>query len=254
MFSDSAENSYMEKLALSLILLSLWSCAKTGLQSVSTGSSENFIDAINSPFDLPSSEGHTTTFKPEPLAWESKAPGSSDWSQAIYSVIKTEEPQMLGQNVADDVETYCPKYRSLNDNQRLNFWGQLFAGMAKYESGWKPSSRMTETTMGIDPYTGRQVASEGLLQLSYQDETSYNLDCGFDWSRDKYLSDSDPQKTIFSPQNNLRCGIKIMARQLKNKRAIGLTSGVYWSVLKIGGKYTQIPGISAITKSLTFCE
>lgn len=260
MFLDSAENTYMKILALSLILISLWSCAKSGFQPESYNPIHNSNGAAGNTDDGPdSSDGlpdviSPPTYKPQALAWEAKVSGSSAWSQHIYNVIKTEEPQMLGQNVADDVETYCPKYRSLNDDQRLNFWGQLFSAISKYESSWKPTTRMVETTMGIDPYTGRQVASEGLLQLSYQDESSYNFDCGFDWTKDKFLSDTDPRKTIFDAKNNLRCGIKIMARQLKNKRAIGLTSGVYWAVLKIGGRYTQIPGISAITKTLTFCK
>ena len=144
MFSDSAENIYMKKLVLSLILMSLLSCARAGMQSAVNGSSEFMTDATNSPFDEPGPDDNAPAFKPEPLAWEAKAAGSAAWSQTVYSVIKTEEPQMLGQNVADDIETYCPRYRSLNDNQRLNFWGQLFAGVAKYESGWKPSSRMVE--------------------------------------------------------------------------------------------------------------
>ncbi len=255
MLSEYAENTVMKTLAFSLIIISLWSCSKSKFQSSQLDASSGANGSLGN-WDVPSSTdvGSTTSFKFQPLAWESKVAGSAGWSQSVYNIIKAEEPQMLGQNVADDVETYCPKYRSLNDDQRLNFWGQLFAGMAKYESGWKPTSRMVETTMGIDPFTGRQVASEGLLQLSYQDETSYKLDCGFDWNVDQNLSDSDPNKTIFDAHNNLRCGVKIMARQLRNKRAIGLPSGVYWAVLKIGGAYTQISGISAITKSLKFCN
>ncbi len=237
----------MKLLALSLILISLSSCAKSAFQSAKYSSFTGDTDA-HGVTDEPAG------YKPQALAWEARVAGSAAWSQHIYDIIKAEEPQMMGQNVADDVEMFCPKYRSLSDNQRLNFWGQLFAGITKYESGWKPASRMVETTMGTDPVTGHQVASEGLLQLSYQDERSYNLDCGFEWSKDKNLSNTDPKKTIFDPKNNLRCGIKIMARQLKNKRAIGLTSGVYWSVLKIGGRYTQIAGISAVTKTLNFCK
>ncbi len=254
MYSESAENTCMRILVLSLIVASLWSCAKTEFESASSHSATNGNGATGTTEDPPTEIPPESTYKPQALAWESKVSGSAAWSQAIYDVIQSEEPQMLGQNVADDVETYCPKYRSLSDDQRLNFWGQLFAAVAKYESGWKPTSRMVETTMGTDPLTGRQVASEGLLQLSYQDERSYKFDCGFDWTKDKALSDTDPRKTIFDPENNLRCGIKIMARQLKNKRAIGLTSGVYWAVLKIGGKYTKISEISAITKTLKFCK
>ena len=247
----------MKILVLSLVSISLWSCAKNSFQSAinlpnsnsnsgsNTGSSTPVVS--NPPVD-------PTAYKAVPLAWESKVSGSNAWSKYIYNYIKTSEPQMLGQNVADDIETFCPKYRSLSDDQRSNFWGQLFAGVAKFESGWKPTSRMVETTMGTDPITGRQVASEGLLQLSYQDEGSYRLDCGFDWSKDKNLTDADPKKTILDPYNNLKCGISIMAKQLKNKRAIALSSNVYWAVLKINGKYTKITEIAAVTKQLPFCN
>jgi hypothetical protein len=190
----------------------------------------------------------------EPLAWESKVTGSSSWSATVYKVIQSEEPQMLGQNVADDVEVFCPKYRSLNDFQRLNFWGQLLAGMSKFESSWNPSSYYVETTMGLDPITGRQVASEGLLQLSYQDEKSYNIDCGFDWSLDQSFSNTDIRKTIFNPHYNLRCGIKILARQLNRQKAISTTTGVYWAVLKKNGTYTKVPQIALITQQLSFCK
>lgn len=250
---------FMKKIIIiSVVVVNIFSCAKSGLSSGLAADQSN--SSLEGPSDSEPTSEHVTqpnvdpSFKPVALAWEGRATGSANWSNAIYKVIRDEEPQMLGQNVADDVEVFCPKYRSLSDNQRLNFWGQLFAGIAKFESGWKPTSRMVETTMGTDPITGRQVASEGLLQLSYQDETSYRLDCGFDWSKDKNLSNNDPRKTIFNPAYNLRCGIKIMARQLKNKRSITLKSGVYWAVLKSGGRYSQIQGISKVTKSLDFCN
>ena len=243
----------MKKILLISILAV--SCSQKQFQSQLNGTSSNNINAINgvtSP--SPSTSNPTSSFKFEPLAWESKSANSSSWSNTVYKVIQIEEPQMLGQNVADDVEIFCPKYRSLNDNQRLNFWGQLLAGMSKFESGWNPASYYVETTMGTDPVTGRQVASEGLLQLSYQDQKSYNLNCGFDWSIDTKFSNTDIHKTIFDPHKNLRCGIKILAKQLTRQRAISTTTGVYWAVLKTNGKYTKVPEIAAITKSLSFCK
>lgn len=257
-FSKKAENTTMRILALSLMIVSLWSCAKSKFESqllseveIPSGQSDQGTEDPNTP---PTTPPPPSSFKFQPLAWESRVSGSANWSNYIYTIIRSEEPQMLGQNVADDIETFCPQYRSLSDDQRLNFWGQLFAGMAKFESSWNPTTRYTETTMGIDPVTGNQVVSEGLLQLSYQDEISYSMDCGFDWSKDKLLSHTDPKKTIFSPYNNLRCGIKIMARQLRNKRAITLTSGIYWAVLSRNGTWSKIPEIAAITKTLNFCN
>jgi hypothetical protein len=196
----------------------------------------------------------TDTSNFSPLAWESKNKDAKDWSKMVYSVIENEEPAMMGQNVADDTEVFCPKYKSLTDAERLNFWGQFFAALAKPESDWNPLSQYVESTQGIDPVTQQRVMSEGLLQLSYQDEKSYHLDCGFDWNRDKNLDLKDPRKTILNPYLNLRCGIKIMALQLKNRRSIRLDKNVYWAVLKIGGRNNNIAKISAMTKSLKICQ
>lgn len=229
----------------------LQSCSRANLQSQLTISSELI------PLPDNSSAGTNPSYAPadfEPLAWESKVKGASTWSKTVYDVILNEEPQMLGQSVADDVELFCPKYRTLADHQRLNFWGQLFAAISKFESSWNPASYFVETTMGLDPITGRQVASEGLLQLSYQDEKSYRLECGFDWATDMNLKNTDARKTIFNPSNNLRCGVKILAKQLSLKRAISTSSNVYWAVLKKNGAYTKVPQIAEITQQLSFCK
>jgi hypothetical protein len=190
-----------------------------------------------------------------PLLWEKTVTAAKGWTQIIYSVIKKEESYLLGQNVADDVELFCPNYRKLNEEHRMNFWGQLFASLAFHESSWNPVSRMVEKNFIYnDSVTKMPVVSEGLLQLSYQDEESYRLDCGFDWSKDKHLSAKDPKKTILDPYNNLRCGIKIMSAQLKKHRSITLSSNVYWAVLKTNGRYSKIAQISAATRSLKICQ
>ena len=234
-----------------LVFISL-SCSKVQFQSQINMNSVLLTSPENSGTTIPPIDNPETFF--EPLAWEAKVSGSNAWSKTVYQVIRNEESQMLGQAVADDVEIFCPNYRSLTDNQRLNFWGQLLAAMSKYESSWNPASYYIESTMGLDPITGRQVASEGLLQLSYQDEKSYGLDCGFDWNLDQQFQNSDTRKTIFNPHFNLRCGIKILARQLKKQRAISTTTGVYWAVLKKNGTYSKVPEISLLTKKLSFCQ
>jgi hypothetical protein len=190
-----------------------------------------------------------------PLLWEKSVVAAKGWTQIIYSVIRKDESYLLGQNVADDIEIFCPNYRNLNESQRLNFWGQFFASLAYHESGWNPVSRMVEANFTKpDSVTKMPVASEGLLQLSYQDENSYRLDCGFDWSKDKNLALKDPKKTILDPYNNLRCGIKIMSYQLKKYRLITMSSNVYWAVLKTNGVGSKISQISESTRSLKICQ
>jgi hypothetical protein len=173
----------------------------------------------------------------------------------IYSIIKIEEPILLGQNIAQDIEIFCPTYRGLSDNERLNFWGQFFVALAKHESGWNPTSQYIEKSMAKpDPVTKKTVASEGLLQLSYQDQKNYPFDCGFNWEKDRGLSRKDPTKTILNPYLNLRCGIKIMTHQLKKHGRITLEKNVYWAVLRTNGKYSKIKEIAKTTRALKICQ
>lgn len=201
--------------------------------------------------------GKTTDF--EPLAWENNERlkmTTSKWTKMIYQIIEKETPELLGENIADDVEIFCPKYRTLRDSQRMNFWGQLIVGIAKYESGWNPITSSVEVNMtGTDSVTGKHIASEGLLQLSYQDDQNYPIKCGFDWNKDKNLTQKDPRKTIFDPYLNLNCGIQIFANQLKRFQLIVVkdTRQLYWSVI-FEGQSNKIKEIAAMTNSLSFCK
>lgn len=206
------------------------------------------------PETPPLVEGEINTDHFTPLLWEKSIRIAKQWSQMVYTVITREERSLLEIDAANDVKTFCPRYRSLNVSQRLNFWGQFIAALALPESSWIPTSQMIETTMSKDPVTQKQVRSEGLLQLSYQDEKNYHINCGFNWEKDKLLAEKDPNRTILDPYLNLRCGIKILAIQLKNKKNIVLSKNVYWSVLRQGGKYSKISEISKNTKTLKFCQ
>ncbi|WP_374079247.1 hypothetical protein [Bdellovibrio bacteriovorus] len=192
------------------------------------------------------------SYKMVPLAWEStKYPERTLWSQHLQKIILNEWSSLLPG--ANDITNFCPRYNSLDNNERANVWAQLFVAIAKYESAYSPTSRMHETTMGTDPVTRQPVYSEGLLQLSYQD-IQWAPWCKFDWSKDKNLSGSDPRKTILDPYLNLDCGVGIMAKQIKSKGSIVVSSGVYWAVIKSGGRYQQISNIQGIVRSLSLCK
>ncbi|MBX3040493.1 MAG: hypothetical protein KF789_07305 [Bdellovibrionaceae bacterium] len=187
-----------------------------------------------------------------PLLWESVRSEGKAWSAYLHELIEKD----LGNDLlagSEDIETFCPRYHTLNNKQRVNFWGLLISAMTKYESAHNPLSRMQETTMGTDPVTKKPVYSEGLLQLSYQD-IQWAPYCEFDWEKDKNLSPTDPKKTILDPYKNLNCGTRIFARQIRNKRNIAVKSGAYWSVLIPGGKYTKVTQISDLTKKLPGCQ
>lgn len=255
---------------ISLVLLST-GCAKSGqFPASSTGESNQSSEIVapgpdtsegganSEPVSTPSqeplepNEPQEPIYKMQALAWEStKYPERTQWSQYLQRIILNEWSSLLPG--ADDIESFCPRYHTLDNYQRANAWAQIFVAIAKYESAYSPVSRMRETTMGTDPVTRQPVYSEGLLQLSYQD-IQWAPYCKFDWQKDKDMSSTNPQKTILDPFINLHCGVGIMARQIKNKGRIVVSSGVYWAVIKSGGRYQQISSIQAIARSLPLCK
>jgi hypothetical protein len=117
---------------------------------------------------------------------------------------------------------------------------------------------MVETTMDTDPITGNQVASEGLLQLSYQDGRNYTgkvtIPCKFNWALDKPLflqNPKNPNISILNPFYNLEYGIEILAYQIRTYKKIVLTKNVYWAVIKQNGKYEKINKIRSFVENLT---
>lgn len=191
------------------------------------------------------------------LSWEKNHPERKEWSTFVFEFISAEVFESF--DAAKDATRICPKYESLAKDQRILVWGELISAMAYFESGWSPTSRMTETTMGTDPVTGKQVASEGLLQLSYQDVPNYGTVlkyplCKIEWSKDKSLSLTDPKKTILNPYINLECGLRILANQVKKKGSVILSSGVYWAVLKDGGKYSKVDSIIGMIAKTGLCK
>ncbi len=194
----------------------------------------------------------TANASPDPLAWESPAhPERAAWSQEALKAV-THEFTVL--NTATDMTTFCPTYANLTDEQKINAWANLFAGISFYESAWDPTSRMQESTFSEpDKVTHLPVYSEGLLQLSY-DDILWAPYCKFDWNVDQNLSPTDPNKTILDPAKNLDCGIQIMGDQIARTGQVVLKTGVYWSTLREGGKYQKIQQIASLVQRLSFCQ
>lgn len=220
----------------------------------------------NSPAAPQTSDAPTTTTTiPTPakllqakISWE-KYPENTPWSDFVAGLVSETHFDVLDQ--AQDITTFCPMYKILNRDQKVTVWVEFISSLAKPESGWNASSRYVEKELAgvknpVDPVTGQAVVSEGLLQLSYQDKKNMTSakDCRFDWAKDKNLKPTDPNKTILDPYINLECGLKILAGQIKSKGKIVLSSGVYWAVIKEGGKYQSIASIAKSVASLPFCN
>ena len=187
-----------------------------------------------------------------PPLWEARSSSTKPWTTHSYEVVDRFAPNLIPGS--SDVTQFCPKYFALSLNEKRNFWVYLVSAIVKYESAFNPTTRYRETTMGIDPITGEQVYSEGLLQLSYQDKLAYPFCDEFDWSRDRLLSRTDPTKTIFDPFKNLRCGIRILNWQVRRFNKIAVDRGQYWVVLKPYSRYSKLSEIRALTSGLSFCR
>ncbi len=187
----------------------------------------------------------------EPLSWEYVKPETKIWSEYIHNLYATDLFSTL--DIADDITRFCPHYQNLQIEQKINVWGMIISGITRYESYYDPTARHVESSMGIDPITGSTIVSEGLLQLSYQDVLSAPY-CRFDWSLDKNLQVKDPSKTIFSPEINLECGAKILAKQVFAKKKIVISKGAYWAVIKEDSPYQKIKNIENWVQRLSFCK
>jgi hypothetical protein len=201
-------------------------------------------------------------------SYQKRLPRMKLWTAKVFEVIRNEtDLHKLSTPIPKDMATFCPQYKNLNETQRMTVWGQLIAAISYRESGWRPTTTFIEPDHKVDSITKKYVRSEGLLQLSYQDVSSYKeLNCGFDWKKDKNLAPNSADKSILAPYRNLRCGILILAHKVKKNQQIS-TSGTYWSVLRPvfnpnvklddprrGNKNSKVAWLAEQTKSLSFCR
>lgn len=211
----------------------------------------SFFTALFAKKEIPQSQ--ETVNKEQsylPLSWEKNKPNMKEQSEYLLKQIELNWSVLKS---AKDITTFRSDWFELTEAEQKNLWAEFFCWLAYYESGWDPTSRMVEKSLEgvsnpVDPITGKHVASEGYFQLSYQDK-QWAKPCRFDWSKDKNLDPKDPKKTILDPFINIECAVGIMAGQIKRTGEICLKSGVYWAVLREGGKYSKIAEIAKKTNA-----
>jgi hypothetical protein len=173
---------------------------------------------------------------PTPIAIKKDELGVASWDPAWDKTIKQAlPPELLSPRVARAVKPFCSQFKVMGEEDRRAFWAYFFQALSGAEAGLVPTTdvRHTEPEVAVkDTVTNRMVRSEGLLQLTYMDADRYG--CDFDWAKDKELPEKDPQKTILQPDNNLKCGIRILTNQLVDKHQALATRSSYWSTLRPG--------------------
>jgi hypothetical protein len=169
-----------------------------------------------------------------PIAEKKEELGKPAWDPEWDKIVEKALPaEMLSSRVAKAVRPFCPRFNSIGDGDKRAFWAYFFQALSGAEAGLKPTAdaRHTEPEVAVkDTVSRRMVHSEGLLQLTYMDAQRYG--CDFDWDKDKQLAEKDPDKTILQPTNNLLCGVKILSRQLIERKKPLLSRSSYWSTLR----------------------
>lgn len=245
-----AEVKFFSILFLAVVLLLFVfahvGCASTGVTLGETAPSGT-LEPV-SPKPTPTSTPPSSEVSYLSLYWENTTaphPERKPWSQQVSRYVD-ENMETIG--AAKDLTYFCPKYQTLDRQKKIKAVAELIASVIYFESSYNPVSWMTETTMGIDPVTGKQVKSQSLMQLSYQDK-NWAPWCQFDWEKDKHLSPSDPKATINVPAINLGCGLPILNNQIKKRGVFAAKEGVYWAVLRGGDKYETRQSFCARTGS-----
>lgn len=161
--------------------------------------------------------------------------GGKTWDPEWDQITEQAIPQAMLSSQVHDVRRFCPRFYTMSDTDKRAFWAYLFQALAGAEAGLNPTIRVRHTepeVAKIDGVTKRAVRSEGLLQLTYEDQQRYG--CDFDWDKDKHLDAHDPARTILQPKNNLECGVKILFKQIIVDHKPLLSSSGYWSTLQPG--------------------
>lgn len=162
--------------------------------------------------------------------------GGDTWDPQWDAIVeKALPPAMLSQEVPRDVRRFCPRFYGMSEVDKRAFWAYFFQALAGAEAGLKPDTRVRHTEPAVavrDQVTGRLVRSEGLLQLTYEDQQRYG--CDFNWEADRSLPPKDPEKTILQPKNNLECGVKILNNQIIDQHKPLFSRTGYWSTLQPG--------------------
>lgn len=137
------------------------------------------------------------------------------WNKYVSDEIMKQKDIFIGKDsiYKQDLDKLCPNYYNCSEKEKIALWTLLFASIAKYESNFNPNCRFHEPPP-LNTY------SEGLLQLSYGDETRY-----------KNVPLDSQKQNILVPEVNLKTGVVIFAKQLEKRKSIFTNKHFYWSVL-----------------------
>lgn len=203
----------------------------------------------------PRSQNATNSLSVKPLWEAAKGRQGAQWTRLASNALDKFGQGLLNRRSLSDASTFCPNFSRLNEAQKKEFYIHLLAGIARYESNFRPSTPVFDEdnyknrTPPYNIYRGRIKPgsySMGLFQLSYSAAPGYRPQCRIDWSKDRHKDISDPSLTIYDPQIQMECAVTILNRWVSQDGGLGYTRDVrdhrgrmrfrgganYWSTLR----------------------
>lgn len=173
------------------------------------------------------------------LSWEKNHIERMAWSRLLYKEILTKF-DILDQ--VTDMSKYCPKYKLLTKEQRINTWAEFMVALAYYESAWKP----TESSQDVGEAGNYSTYSDGLFQVSAVDIQNYGLK-----DLPKYT-----HQDLLTVEPNIKLALALMTRQIQKQKLICVSSDVYWATLscKWFARYEVNDDIANRVQKLGFCK
>lgn len=131
-----------------------------------------------------------------------------EYDKYIADEIRATNPSLL-ECSPEDFQNWCGKkpWSELTAEEKINFYNELLFKLAEFESSYNSGNVSTEN---FKDSTGKNVESTGLLQIST--ESSKNYGCNI-------------SKGLKDPETNLKCGVRIMAKQICESKTISKKGG-----------------------------
>ncbi|QUS35583.1 transglycosylase SLT domain-containing protein [Falsirhodobacter algicola] len=162
------------------------------------------------------------------MRWDFRPEGATWTRQTLAAVSQTETD--LTQIVPDDIDTWCPGYRSASADERRAFWTAMLSALAKHESTWNPAA------------AGGGGKWIGLVQIAPRTAQAY--DC-----------DATTTAALKNGAANLACAVNIAATQVARDNMVAGPQGRRgmgrdWAPFRSSSKRAEM---ASWTRSQNYC-
>ncbi|SPJ24307.1 transglycosylase SLT domain-containing protein [Palleronia abyssalis] len=130
---------------------------------------------------------------PPVMRWDFR-PDADTWTEGTMSALET-HGQALPSMIPADITEWCPDYPNRTAEERAAFWAGLFSALAKHESTWRPDA------------VGGGGSWFGLVQIAPATARAYGCE-------------ATSGSALKNPVANLRCGVRIAARQVTKRGTV----------------------------------